>query len=67
MGYSLWGHKESDTTEQLSMNTLSYAVNICLELFICIIFFLVFKTKNLSLTFYFYISPLFLLFPPAFF
>ena len=66
VGYSLWGHKESDTTEQLSMNTLSYAVNICLELFICIIFFLVFKTKNLSLLFIFTSHLFFCCFPLPF-
>ena len=66
MGYSLWGHKESDMTEQLSVNTLSYAVNTCLELFICIIFFLFFKTKNLSLLFIFTSHLFFCCFPLPF-
>ena len=32
VGYSPWGHKESDTTEQLSMLTLSRALSLSLSL-----------------------------------
>ena len=56
---------QRDMTEQLSMNTLSYAVNICLE-FSYISFSFYFYNKESVFTFYFYISPLFLLFLPTF-